>query len=591
MACFQDPEFCNPRPRPRKVTLTEGPRTPGGALPSSRRSAFGTHLALQDEFDRLGRSMLSELRQTLSEFQSDQLAAYERQEALLQQFLERERAVPGNRRLSATDAAFETNGAGKAGAELPGAGAGKEPPELEPAARAVVLSRPSCASSQGGFVNSGQPDILQRNGGGASSEQNLQRAHKVKSGVFNMRMRAMEETCLDEEMYDVQNFYRTEGCAQAIARNDKFGHLTLFLIAINALYMGVDAQLNTADTLSEAEWQYQLAEHFFCAFFLFEWLVRFLAFRRKRDCLKDFWFKFDTALVMMMVGETWVMLILFAIIGGTSGSVSIGPLRLLRLLRLARMTRLMRAMPELMTMVKGMRVASRAVTSSLLMLLLLVYVYAIALLSFLREEEGVAQYFSSLSRCMWTLLMDGTFMDSTGSLMHELLERDKYHIVLIFMSFVLLSSMTMMNMLIGVLCEVVSAVAAAEREEAAISLVKQTLLVMLKRLDTDGSQTLTREELFAVIHDPASLQVLLDLKVDVPYLLEFQNMLFEGHSNEIPIRAIMDLILSSRGDRAATVQDIIDASSFTHFLFTKEMCQHEARMAELFQRAPRAETK
>mmetsp|Transcript_53975 Transcript_53975/g.167080 ORF Transcript_53975/g.167080 Transcript_53975/m.167080 type:complete len:308 (+) Transcript_53975:1-924(+) len=307
-----------------------------------------------------------------------------------------------------------------------------------------------------------------------------------------------------------------------------------------------------------------------------------------------------------MVLETWVMpLAAAASGGGRSGDLpGLGSLRLLRLLRLTRMAGLVRFFPELMTLVKGMVRAMESVGFVLAFLVIITYGAAIVFTSQLsvppgegspsEEESGedptAAQMFGDLGSSMMTLFTNGVLGDNLAQTLQAIKDESLW-LMWLFVLFMLISGVTLLNMLIGVLCEVVSAVAAAEREEAAISLVKQTLLVMLKRLDTDGSQTLTREELFAVIHDPASLQVLLDLKVDVPYLLEFQNMLFEGHSNEIPIRAIMDLILSSRGDRAATVQDIIDASSFTHFLFTKEMCQHEARMAELFQRAPRAETK
>ena len=69
---------------------------------------------------------------------------------------------------------------------------------------------------------------------------------------------------------------------------------------------------------------------------------------------------------------------------------------MLRLCRLARMTRLMRCMPELVTMVKGMRVASRAVGSALLMLVSLTYVFALPMYAQLKQEAGVGHHFGSL---------------------------------------------------------------------------------------------------------------------------------------------------------------------------------------------------
>ncbi|OLP83273.1 hypothetical protein AK812_SmicGene35969, partial [Symbiodinium microadriaticum] len=50
--------------------------------------------------------------------------------------------------------------------------------------------------------------------------------------------------------------------------------------------------------------------------------------------------------------------------------------------------------------------------------------------------------------------------------------RDSGLIVAIFFSYVLIAAVTVMNLLIGVLCEVVTLVAAAEREELLIGFVQ-----------------------------------------------------------------------------------------------------------------------
>merc|ERR1719362_1851380 len=108
-----------------------------------------------------------------------------------------------------------------------------------------------------------------------------------------------------------------------------------------------------------------------------------------------------------MVFETW-LLPCFVLLSGVSVSgLPTGPLRLLRLLRLARMVRIMRSLPELVTMMKGMSVATRAVSTSLLMIFMLVYIFAIILYMFLKDDEAASRKFGNLSLCMWTLVMDG----------------------------------------------------------------------------------------------------------------------------------------------------------------------------------------
>merc|ERR1719174_3299511 len=109
-----------------------------------------------------------------------------------------------------------------------------------------------------------------------------------------------------------------------------------------------------------------IAENFFCVFFSFEWIVRFLSFRRKVNGLKDAWFVFDSIMVTMMVLETWIFTLLILIFipeaGGGAGNGGIMRLaRLLRLSRMARMGKLLRVMPELLIMIKGMKAATRSV--------------------------------------------------------------------------------------------------------------------------------------------------------------------------------------------------------------------------------------
>merc|ERR1719316_743407 len=121
--------------------------------------------------------------------------------------------------------------------------------------------------------------------------------------------------------------------------------------------MGVDADQNTKPP-GQTDIQFIIADQFFAVFFTLELLIRFLAFAQKRNCLKDGWFKFDSAVVLLMVFETWILPFV-----GIHGAGGFSMLRLLRLLRLTRLTRLTRSAPELIVLLKGMGVAVRSVSS------------------------------------------------------------------------------------------------------------------------------------------------------------------------------------------------------------------------------------
>ena len=60
------------------------------------------------------------------------------------------------------------------------------------------------------------------------------------------------------------------------------------------------------ETCSESSlWRrFQYGENFFCIYFTFEVMIRFMSFKNKRNCIKDNWFNFDTCLVSLMTIET-----------------------------------------------------------------------------------------------------------------------------------------------------------------------------------------------------------------------------------------------------------------------------------------------
>lgn len=118
----------------------------------------------------------------------------------------------------------------------------------------------------------------------------------------------------------------------------------------------------------------------------------------------------------------------------------------------------------------------------------------------------------------------------------------------------------------------------AEKDKAALDLMKDSVLRMLKALDTDNSGAITWQELGQVFEDGESLQCLVRLKVDVLYLMELREMIFPRRDSHVSITSIMDLILACRGDRPATVQDVVDGLQFTRWSLTTSMKNLEVRL-------------
>jgi len=399
--------------------------------------------------------------------------------------------------------------------------------------------------------------------------------------LFGRSARMLKDnTAMECEVYDVSNAYKTTGVLQKIARSELFSNCTLFVIISNAIYMAVDADHNKAATIDAAEPVYIILENIFCVFFTAELYIRFGAFEIKRACIADSWFKFDLFLVALMILETWVLPLVVLTTNADMTNLTGGPIRLVRLLRLARMNRIMRSVPELVTMVKGMFVACRAVASALLMLGLLTYVFAIVMHSFLKDNLRLVGLWSTISECMWSLLVNGIFLDDLGGIVRALRDMDEVVALAVFLAFVLVSATTVMNMLIGVLCEVVTQVATAEKENSARAQLRENILHMLKGLDKDGSGDITKEELLGVIADSDAIAILHDLEVDIPHFLEIQDMLYEDPDSCLTIGQIMHMILECRGDRATTMQDLVNGHTFTRWTINNSLDLHMAQLKE-----------
>jgi len=375
--------------------------------------------------------------------------------------------------------------------------------------------------------------------------------------------------------YDVCNFYKQVGFCQMVARSQKFEYTTLSVIALNALWISIDTDLNGADMFLEAHPTFQIAEHFFCIYFTFEWVMRLGAFEKKRNGLRDAWFVFDSFMVFMMVSETWIMTIVL-LATGNGGSSSLGNasilrlLRLLRLSRMARMAKLLRSMPELLILIKGMVAAMRSVFFTLLLLLIIIYVFAIAFRQLLDGTNVGKNYFNSIFKSMHTLLIDGTLLDGTGSVVRALdAESAGFIYVLLFYLFILLAALTVMNMLIGVLCEVVSAVASTERESITLGMLKDGFLEIMDSggLDEDGDHMISRKEFEAILDIPDATRLLKRVEVDVYALVDLADYIFAQEDDteeetKLSVSDFLEVVLSLRGCNQAMVKDMVDLRKF-----------------------------
>ena len=121
-----------------------------------------------------------------------------------------------------------------------------------------------------------------------------------------------------------------------------------------------------------------------------------------------------------------------------------------------------------------------------------------------------------------------------------------------------------MNMLIGVICEVVARVTEGEKQSEAIKMVKADILSMLLALDKDKNGLIPEAELAGVFTSRYALETLKDLNVDPRSVAHKLTM--EYHSKDgLRVAEILETILQMRGDRIPDMADMIAESAFNNW--------------------------
>eukprot|EP00931_Biecheleriopsis_adriatica_P047368 TRINITY_DN27306_c0_g1_i1.p1 TRINITY_DN27306_c0_g1~~TRINITY_DN27306_c0_g1_i1.p1 ORF type:complete len:533 (+),score=104.13 TRINITY_DN27306_c0_g1_i1:43-1641(+) len=403
--------------------------------------------------------------------------------------------------------------------------------------------------------------------------------------------------------YNVFDFYYDSGIFQWLAKHPVFENMTLAVISLNAVYIAVDTDWNKANPLEsqgsrdleDSHIVFQIMEHFFCAYFTAEWIIRFAAFRDKCNCARDGWFVFDSLLVFMMVMETWVLTLgkLGPGSGGGGGAMAnTGVLRLFRLLRLSRLLRMMRSLPQLMILVRGMMQAMTSVLYVMCLQVILTYIFAIACTQLSTGYKCGERYFANVAMSMYTLLIHATFMDDMAAFT-DTLRLEFWPLLVVALVFVCLASLTLMNMLVGVLCEVVSAVATAETEEMnaeSMATKMRTAVSALKENDEDHE--ISYNEFAQLMADHDAIACLKEQDVNPLQVVDLAEMFFfeDGVPKTLTFEEFMNMLMDLRETNQARVKDVWQLGSQIKQMQVNDRQSREEHFESLAQRVDALET-
>ncbi len=217
-----------------------------------------------------------------------------------------------------------------------------------------------------------------------------------------------------------------------IRENTFFEIFVISLIVISSILIGVKTYDSVPQNIIDgiAAFDYGIT-----LIFLFEILIRILAERRKIDFFKSGWNVFDFTIIVISAIPTSLF-----------ESVLI-----LRMLRLIRVLRLITFVPQFKIIINSIFLSIPRVFYVLLFMFINFYIFAVAGVTFFAE---VNEYnWGNVGLAMLTLFQIAT-LEAWPDLLNEAMAYNSFSWVF-FVTFIIINGLILMNMIIGVIIDVV----------------------------------------------------------------------------------------------------------------------------------------
>lgn len=169
---------------------------------------------------------------------------------------------------------------------------------------------------------------------------------------------------------------------------------------------------------------------------------------------------------------------------------------------------------------------------------------------------------------VWSLLIHGLFMDGIADFL-QTLKPVSPELTLLVLIFILLTNFTVLNMLIGIICEAILSVKEEHKSNLDLLYLEMNLRDMLVCYDRDNSRSLGQMELVSLMHNPETVTCISNFGVDIELLKEVLHLQFEvvrGKTNTEPQLSFNDMLATVkrlRGGNAVTITDFTELRCYT----------------------------
>jgi len=413
--------------------------------------------------------------------------------------------------------------------------------------------------------------------------------HAVETGVYERpdfhqyQQRRHETKELQKQDFEGGLYYQ-HGFFADIHRSSWFFALSMIAVVANAVWIAFETDADTNDSDMNYKLKYRFAKYSFCAIFSVEIGIRLGALKKKAHFIYDRWLCFDAVLVLLMVIEVWIVSLVLLVHGKSEDdsfnlrSLSVlRVLRLLRIVRLGRLADLMCAVPEMTMMVKGIWYAVKSVLFTVVVLVLMLFLFAIMFTTVAKGHADLMLVFPSVRTSMWVLLVSGTFLDNVAGTL-EIVRLHSDFLTFIFMVFIIVNSFTILNMLTGLLVDVAGDVATTEKKKSARQYIKSSMLEIFQDYDKDSDGYIHRSDFDVMMRDLDLFDSLSRFGIKVSDLEVLKDMIFEGsyaHScgqeegyrigqstDKVSFQLLVEVVMRLREGKTASSQDVIDLRNY-----------------------------
>lgn len=298
---------------------------------------------------------------------------------------------------------------------------------------------------------------------------------------------------------------------QVFVRSGFFSALTSTLICVNGVLIGIETDNN-----SEGDWGWEVIEWFFLVFYTMELIVRLVADGLK-VLKKDGWIQFDAFVCFIAYLDVCIIGPLMKESGEAKQVAMV--LRILRLMKLTRIIRLLRFFKELWLLVASFGSAFKTLAWTFVLLIIVLYVFAILFVKLLGKEVDDAQikvWFGTMGGAMFTLFQIMT-MESWAEIARAVWETDRFYMTFVILIFIAICSFAIMNTVLAVIVEHTLGEAMEQRDDIIkkaqeeLHRAAKELLDIFRQADEDHSGLLSKDEFVMALGSESTRRLLQEM--------------------------------------------------------------------------------